>query len=166
MNAKIRFKVQVTATPGFHSLYDWCCQMMWLFSGALENPEDDTVMEKHGAEALDSTVKSLMHAIQTRDKEAQQDAAHRIIKIGKPWTIRRWSESKIANGKPLVQIPKENAHILDLEWTEEEQAHLKTLVERYNLRGAFGAWRVHRWWLACFSLVLGDTEERKDDSEQ
>jgi len=24
MNAKIGFKLQVTATPGFHSLYDWC----------------------------------------------------------------------------------------------------------------------------------------------
>jgi len=36
---------------------------MWLFSGAPEDPEDDTVMEKHGAEALYSAVKSLMHAI-------------------------------------------------------------------------------------------------------
>ena len=28
MNAKIGFKFQVTATPGFHSLYDWCFQIM------------------------------------------------------------------------------------------------------------------------------------------
>jgi len=34
MNVKIRFKLQVTASPGFHSLYDWCYQAMWLFSGA------------------------------------------------------------------------------------------------------------------------------------
>jgi len=26
--------------------------MMWLFSGEPEDPEDDTVMKKHGAEAL------------------------------------------------------------------------------------------------------------------
>jgi hypothetical protein len=45
MNTKIGFKLQVTATPGCHSLYDWCFQMMWLFSGLLEYPEDDTVME-------------------------------------------------------------------------------------------------------------------------
>jgi hypothetical protein len=143
MNAKIGFKLQVTATPGFHSLYDWCFQTMWLFSGAPEDPEDDTMMEKHGAEALYSAVKSLMHAIQTKDEEAQQDAAHRMIQIAKPWTIRQWSESTLADGKPLVRIPKENAHLVDLEWTEEEQAHLKTLVERYTLRGASGAWRVY-----------------------
>ena len=51
MNARIGFKLQVTATPGFHSLYDWCFQMMWLFSGAPEDPEDETVTEKHSAEA-------------------------------------------------------------------------------------------------------------------
>jgi len=31
MNAKIAFKLHVTATPGFHSLYDWCYDTMWLF---------------------------------------------------------------------------------------------------------------------------------------
>jgi len=139
---------------------------MWLFSGAPEDAEDETLMEKHGAEALYSAVKSLMHAIRTEDQDAQQDAAHRMIQIAKPWTIRRWSESKLANGKPLVGIPKENAHLVDLEWTEEEQAKLKTLVERYTSQGASGAWRVHRWRLACFSLVLGDTEDRNDISGQ
>jgi len=164
MNAIIGFKFQVTATPGFHSLYDWCFQMMWLFSGAPEEPEDETLMEKHGAEALYSTVKSSMHGIRTEDQDAQQDAAHRMIQIVKPWTIRRWSESTLANGKPHVRIPKENAHLVDLKWTEEEQAKLKTLVERYTSQGASGAWRVHRWQLACFSLVLGDTEDRNDIS--
>jgi len=137
---------------------------MWLFSGVRKDPEDDTVMEKHGAEALYSAVKSLMHAIQTKDEEAQQDVAHRIIQIANPWTIRRWSESKLANGKPLIWIPKENAHLIDLEWTEEQQAHLTTMVEMYTSRGASGAWRVHRWQLACFLLVLGDTEDRNDVS--
>jgi len=165
-NARIGFKLQVTATPGFHSLYDWCYQAMWLFSGAPEDPEDETVMEMQGADALYSAVKSLMHAIWTEDQDAQQDAAHRIIQIAKPWTIRRWSESKFANGKPLVRIPKENVHLVDLEWTEDEQAKLKTLVERYTSQGASGVWRVHRWRLACFSVVLGDTEDRNDVSGQ
>jgi len=88
---------------------------MWLFSGAPEDPEDETVMEMHCADALYSAVKSLMHAIWTEDQDAQQDAAHRMIQIAKPWTIRRWSESKLANGKPLVRIPKENAPLVDLE---------------------------------------------------
>jgi len=62
---------------------------MWLFSGAPEDPEDDTVMEMHSADALYSAVKSLMHAIRTEDEEAKQDAAHRMIQIATPWTIRR-----------------------------------------------------------------------------
>jgi hypothetical protein len=80
-NAKIGFKLQVTATPGFHSLYDWCYQAMWLFSGAPEDPEDETVMEMHGADALYSAVKSLMRAIRTEGQDAQQNAAHRISKM-------------------------------------------------------------------------------------
>ena len=104
-NARIGFKLQVSATPGFHSLYDWCYQTMWLFSGAPKEPEDETVMEMHGANALYSGVKSMMHAIWTEDKDNQQDAAHRMIQIAKPWMTRRWSESKITKGKPLVWIP-------------------------------------------------------------
>jgi len=100
-------------------------------------------MQKHGAEALYSAVKSLMHATRTEDKHAQQDAAHRMIQIAKPRTIRRWSELRLENGKPLDRIPKENTHVVDLEWTEEVQAELKTVVERYTSLVASGVWRVH-----------------------
>jgi hypothetical protein len=95
MSARIGFKLQVTGTPGFHSLYDWCYLTIWLFSGAPDDPEDDTVMEQHGADILYPAVNSMMHAIWTEDEEAQQDAAHRMIKIAMPWTIRRLSESKL-----------------------------------------------------------------------
>jgi len=53
-----------------------------------------------------------------------------MIQIAKPWTIRRWSQSQLPNGKPIVPIRKENAHPIDLEWTEDEEAKLKALVER------------------------------------
>ena len=39
-------------------------------------------------------------------------------------------------------------------------------MARYSSRGASGAWRVHRWWLACFSLVLEDTEDWNNVSGQ
>jgi hypothetical protein len=136
--------------------------MMCLFSGARDDAEDDTVKETHGAEALYSAVKSLMHAIRTENEEAQWNAAHRMIQIAKPWTIRWWSELRLANGKPLVWIPKQKAHLIDLGRTEDTQTTLQTLVERYTLRGASGAWRAHRWRLACSSLVLGDTEDLND----
>jgi len=86
-----------------------------------------------------------MYATQTEEQDSQQDAAHRMIQIAKPWRINKWSESKLANGKPLAGIPKEIAHLVDPEWTEEEQAKLKNLVERYTAQGASGAWRVQRW---------------------
>jgi len=89
-----------------------------------------------------------------------------MIQIAKPWTIRRWSELKLANGNPLVWIPTGNAHLIDLEWTDKEQAHLKTLVDRYTSWGASGLWRVHRWQPECFLLVLGDTEDRNNVSGQ
>jgi SNF2 family DNA or RNA helicase len=83
MNAKIGFKLQVTATPGFHSLYDLCHQTMWLFSGVPDDPEDDMVMEQHRADALYFAVKSLMHPIRTEDEEVQQDAAHWSIQFAR-----------------------------------------------------------------------------------
>ena len=135
---------------------------MWLISGAPEDPEHDAVKEKHGTEALYSAVKRLMHDIPTEDLDAQRDVAHRVIQIAKCWTIRRWSALTLANGIPHVRIPKENAHLVDLECTEEGQAKLKTPVERCTSLGTPGVWRVHRWRLACFSLVLGDTEDRND----
>jgi len=145
MKARIGFKLQVTAMLGFHSLYDWCNQMMWLFSGESKDLEDDTVMEMHGAEELYSVVKRLMHAIRTEDEVVQQDVADRMIQIGKPWTIWMWSELKQVNNKPLVQVPKEDAHCIDLEWTAGEQPKLNTLVTRHTSRGVSGAWMVYGW---------------------
>jgi hypothetical protein len=46
-----------------------------------DDSADDTVMEKHGAKALHSTRKSLMHAIWREDQGAQMHAAHQMIKI-------------------------------------------------------------------------------------
>jgi hypothetical protein len=63
--------------------------MMWLFSDWPDDPEDETVIEKHGTNALYSAVKGLMNAIRTELEDAQQDPAHWMIQIAKPWTIRR-----------------------------------------------------------------------------
>jgi len=97
MKASNGFKLLVTATPGFHSQYDWHCQIMWLYPGVPDNAEDDTLMETHGAEAFDTTIKSVMHAIQTEDKDAQREVAQWMIQIAKPWTIRSSLESRLAN---------------------------------------------------------------------
>jgi hypothetical protein len=166
MKARVGFTFQVTATPGFHSLYDWCFQTIWLFSVTSEEHKDETLLEMHNSDALNSAVKGWMHAIRTEYQDTSQDAAHRIIQIAKPCKIRRWSESKLASGRPLVQITMENALLVDFEWTEEEQAELKTLVERYTSQDTSEVWMVHRWRLACVSLVLGDTDDWNEASGQ
>jgi len=66
-------------------------QTVWLFSGAPEDLEDDTGMKKHSVLALYSTVKSLMQAIRADNQDAQHDATHRTILIGKARLIRRCS---------------------------------------------------------------------------
>jgi hypothetical protein len=45
-----------------------------------------------------------------------------MIHIAKPLTIRGRYESKLANGKPGVGIHQGNAHHVDIESTEKEQA--------------------------------------------
>jgi hypothetical protein len=55
-----------------------------------------------------------------------------------------------------------NAHLVNLEWTEDKDAKLKALVDRYTSHGSSGAWRVHRWRPACFWLVLGYMEDHND----
>jgi hypothetical protein len=60
----------------------------------------------------------------------------------------------------------ENGHQIYLEWINYEEAKLKTVVERYTLQGASGAWRVDKWRLVWFSSVLGDTEDHNDVSGQ
>jgi hypothetical protein len=80
-----------------------------------------------------------MYAIRTEDHNTQQHTAHRMIQIINYRTITRWSESKLANEKSLVRIPNKNPQLVDLQSTEDEQATLMTLVERYTLLGASGA---------------------------
>jgi hypothetical protein len=60
-----------------------------------------------------------MNAIRTDNEQAQQDAAHWKILIAMTRMIRSLSDSKLANGKPLVQIPLDNVHLFDLQWAED-----------------------------------------------
>lgn len=71
------------------------------------------------------------------------EVAHQMIWIAKPSTMKRWSKSTVANGWPLIQIWMVNAHLIDLEWTEQEQAKLKYLLEKHTWQGAFenGGWK-------------------------
>jgi hypothetical protein len=58
-----------------------------------------------------------------------------------------------------VWIPKENAYLVVFEWTDDEQAKLNIQVESHTSLGVSGAQRVHRRWLACFSLLSEDMKD-------
>jgi hypothetical protein len=79
--ARIAFNLEAVAVSHFHSLNDWGFESMWLYSSAPEDPEDDTVTNKHGADALYSEGNSFIHTIRNEDKESEQDAAHWMIQI-------------------------------------------------------------------------------------
>jgi hypothetical protein len=55
-----------------------------------------------------------------------------MIQIAKCKLRRRWLETKRANRIPQVQFPQDSAHLIQLEWTEQEQVKLKTFGERYT----------------------------------
>jgi len=116
MNVIIGYTLEVTVTPSFNSLSDWYSQLMWLFSGAPDNPQDETLVGKHSAELLYSAVRSLMNAIRTEDQDAQQNAAHWTIQVSEPWIISQWTKLHIANGKQVVRTLKKNALLGNLEW--------------------------------------------------
>jgi len=58
---------------------DWYYQVMWLFSGTPDYPDNNTALEMHCTKILYSVVKCLMHTIWTEDNKAQYDAAYCMI---------------------------------------------------------------------------------------
>jgi hypothetical protein len=165
--AQIGFKVQVTATPAYHSLKDWGNTTRWLFT-IPDAPENERAVEEHGPEALMSAITALQTAVtKGGSSEAQQEAASVMTEVAHPWTIRRWTESRLASGAPLVYIPSEDFHPVALEWSQEEQKQLNdvaTRLKRQKHEGEHGiAWRIHRWQLACFSLPLEQEGDRFAD---
>ena len=87
--ADIGFKVQVTATPAYHSLRDWAHLMRWLFA-IPEVAEDLDAVAKHGPAALEKSIVDIQRAV-SKDLPAheQQAAAQAMIDVVWPWTIRR-----------------------------------------------------------------------------
>ena len=168
--ADIGFKVQVTATPAYHSLRDWANITRWLFA-IPEVAEDPDAVAKHGPAALEKAIMDIQYAVY-KDLSAheQQAAAQSMIDVFRPWTIHRYTESKLASGAPLISIPTKIIHQVLLEWTAEEQECLATTIGRQQqqtLTEEHGvAWRVHRWQLASFSFLLQEEGDHHGDDER
>ena len=171
--AMIGFKIQATATPAYHSLRDWGSTTSWLFT-IPQDVQDAEAVESHGPQAMVTAVRDLELAVRRGDLlEDQKAAAVQMITVARPWTIRRWAESKLASGAPLANIPQGTMHQVPLQWSEEEQDQLQAVILRLQttaLSNSHGvAWKVHRWQLACFSFALehdGDRHANGDWREQ
>jgi len=133
MNGRIGFKIQVAAGLGYYSLSNWCYLMMWLLSSRPNDPENDILIKKHGAEELCFSGESLIHAIWTEDEKAQQYAAYWMRQIGMSQMIWRWLELQLPNGKPLIWIPKNEVYLTDQEWPKLQHAIQMMIVDRYTL---------------------------------
>ena len=85
----------------------------------------------HGPIALAKAVTNVQCVeLKALPSDEQQAAAQAMIEVVRAWTIRRWTESKLASGAPLVAIPTKIVHQVTLEWTPEEQEHLASVAKR------------------------------------
>jgi len=90
MKVKIGFNLQATAMSQFHSLHNWCYQTMKLFQTTPDSPANDTLMEQHWADALYSTGKSLMNAMQSGYQEAEELEVYHMRQNELPSMLSRW----------------------------------------------------------------------------
>ena len=110
MKAKLGFMVQVTATPAYHLIRDWTNISRWLFVIPNEVEIPDSV-SYYGPIALAIVVVNVQRAVlKALSLNEQQAAAQETIEVVRPWTIRSWTESKLAPGAPLMAIPTEIVH--------------------------------------------------------
>ena len=170
MEAKIGFKVQVTSTPAYHLLQDWRNISRWLFVIPNEVEMPDSV-SYHGPIALAKAVANVQRGVsKALQSDEQQAAAQMMSEVIRPWTIRRWTESKLVSGTPLMAIPTEIVHQVTLKWTSEEDEHLAAVVKSLkeqaltDMRAGL-AWRVHRWQLTYLPFSMEEEGDRSGDSK-
>jgi len=123
---RIEFKLQVTAVPGFHLLCNRCYKSISIFSDTTNDPENHTAIEQDGAVTLTSAAKYLIHAIWMDDNEHQQGATYWIIQIANLWMMWNRSKPNLANANHFIRLPKQNVHLIHLEWTVAGEVQLKT----------------------------------------
>jgi len=90
-------RIQLTGTPMHHTAGDWVVQTEWLFAQVTHQDE----LDSHSPRPLDSTM-----AEAKCENITLEEAYDQIKDIAWPWTIRRWGETKDANGELLIPIPE------------------------------------------------------------
>ena len=145
VNADVRAKIQLTGTPMYNDVFSWVVQAEWLFA-KIEHDERG----EHGPEKL----REVLAGVKT-GTIGMEEAYGLLRTIAHPWMIRRWAETKGANGEPLVALAKHVFHDVRLRYTKMEgdrlQGYIKELKEKKH---GHVATVIHEWRLACLSMDL------------
>jgi len=113
------YRIQLTGTPMHHTVADMVVQSQWLFA---QNEGDG--LAKHGPERL-------AKAVNDAKREGDKEEAYKVIKdCIWPWTIRRWGETRDADGKELVKVPQLHTNDIRLEYRPRELKWLPEWVEK------------------------------------
>jgi hypothetical protein len=144
------FRIQMTGTPMHHTVRDWVVQAEWLHVKT-RNPE---LLSEHGYSCMEEICNDVKKEGDFGE-EAYQDMKHCVF----PWTIRRWGETRLANGQPLLKIPELLMRNINLEYTSAEAELLRAWVkaEKEANQDRFIS-ALHSWRLASFNLNLPGTE--------
>jgi len=140
-----------------HTVGDWVVQTEWLFAQVTDQDE----LDSHSLRPLDSAIAGAKRA-----NIPWQEDYDQIKDIAWPWTIRRWGDTKDANGEPLVHIPKLVQHDVHLQYTDDEATAMDGWIE--DTKG--DKWNaiqtvLQEQRLACLTMALPDNDISSDDSE-
>jgi hypothetical protein len=157
MKIDVPCRIQLTGTPMHHTVGDWVVQTEWLFVQVADQDE----MDNHGPRPLDSVVAEVKH-----ENITMEEAYSQIKDIVWPWTIRRWGETKDANGEPLVRIPELIQHDVRLQYTDAEA----DTIDKWIVDAKGDKWNaiqtvLHEWRLACLTMDLPDNDVSSEDSD-
>ncbi|CUS07052.1 unnamed protein product [Tuber aestivum] len=157
MEIDVPCRIQLTGTPMHHTVGDWVPQTEWLFAQVTDQDE----LDSHGPRLLDSAIIEAK-----RENITLEQAYDRIKSIAWPWTIRRWGETRDANGQPLVCIPELVQHDVRLQYTTDEA----NAIDQWITDAKGNKWNaiqtvLHEWRLACLTMDLPDNDVSSEDSE-
>jgi len=155
-HADVGGKFQLTGTPMYLDVNSWVVQAEWLFSRIKREARG-----RHGPERL----REILAAVKTGEV-AMNDAYQGLKTAAHPWMIRRWAETKGADGEPLVAKEHHAVEDVRLAYTEAELGQLNDYItklkDRKNLNGHIST-VIHEWRLACLSMSLPENDAFETD---
>ena len=154
--AEVGGKFQLTGTPIYLNVHSWVTQTEWLFSKI-----DKDVCGQHGPERLHEVLAAAQAGT------IEMDEVYLSLKTtAHPWMIRRWAETKGADGKPLVAKEEHVIEDVRLAYTIDELVRFYSYITNLKAeRSDHISTVIHEWRLACLSMSLAENDTVYRDGE-